>query len=384
MILCVRTTPPISRKTQGLSSPSENPTSRSSRGNAAHISSEKAAIREPPHVGCYFLNRLSALFRAIRVAFCLAGAGCAAAAVMSEDCGTGPAQRGWRTCGDAAPFSWEATHQDLAVTWDSSHTNSFFYRSLGTVLTTGDDFSFSFDLRLSDLRVGSTPGKSNEFEIAVGLLNYRSATNANAFRGAGVSPTYGVRNIVEFDYFPDAGLGATFATTVISSNNVFAYAHNDPLTLSLGDTFRLTLSYTASDQVLRTSALKNGAPFGPLGDVSLAGKPDFRVDSFAVTSYSDAIQLCGPQYFGSILAHVVLDNVALVVPPPPLGKISLRQTNAAWLVEFNSLTNWVYTLEGSTNFSAWLPAGPATTGHGPTLRFPDSPAAPPTRFYRAP
>src|SRR6266481_1133612 len=58
MILCVRTTPPIARKTQGLGSPLKNATSRGSRGNQAHISSEKAAIREPPHVGCYFLNRL--------------------------------------------------------------------------------------------------------------------------------------------------------------------------------------------------------------------------------------------------------------------------------------------------------------------------------------
>jgi len=321
-------------------------------------------------------------FREVCFAVWLAGALQAEAAVITEDFATDPAQRGWRTFGDASLFSWDATHQDLAVTWDSSHTNSFFYRSLGTVLTTGDDFSLSFDLRLSDLRVGSTPGKSNEFEIAVGLLNYRSATNANAFRGAGASQTYGVRNIVEFDYFPDAGLGATFATTVISSNNVFAYAHNFPLTLSIGDTFRLTLSYTASDQLLRTSALKNGAPFSPLADVSLAGKPDFRVDSFAVTSYSDAIQTGAPQYFGSILAHGVLDNVALVVPPPPLGKIGLRQTNAVWRVEFNSLTNWVYTLEGSTNFSAWLPAGPATTGNGATLSLPDANAAPAKRFYR--
>ncbi len=339
-------------------------------------------MREPPHVGCYFLKRRLARFRAIRVAFWLAGACCAAAAVITEDFAIDPAHRGWRTFGDASLFSWNAMNQDLAVTWDSSHTNSFFYRSLGTVLTTGDDFSLSFDLRLSDLRVGSTPGKSNEFEIAVGLVDYRSATNANAFRGAGVSPTYGVRNIVEFDYFPDAGFGDTFATTVISSNNVFAYAHNFPLTLSVGDTFRLTLSYTASDQLLRTSALKNGAPFSPLADVSLAGKPDFRLDAFAVTSYSDAIQAGAPQYYGSILAHGVLDNVALVVPPPPLGKISLRQTNTAWRVEFNSLTNWVYTLEGSTNFYAWLPAGPATTGNGATLSLPDANAAPAKRFYR--
>src|SRR5260370_38388942 len=105
--------------------PLKSSTSRSSRGNEAQISSEKAAIREPPHVGCYFLNRLSALFRAIRVAFCLAGAGCAAAEVITEDFATDPAQRGWRTFGDASPFAWDATHPDLPVTWDPSHTNRF-------------------------------------------------------------------------------------------------------------------------------------------------------------------------------------------------------------------------------------------------------------------
>jgi hypothetical protein len=36
----------------------KNTTCRNSRGNEAQISSEKEAMREPPHVGCYFLNGL--------------------------------------------------------------------------------------------------------------------------------------------------------------------------------------------------------------------------------------------------------------------------------------------------------------------------------------
>ncbi len=38
--------------------PLENATTRSSRGNEAQFSAETEAIGEPPHVGCYFLNRL--------------------------------------------------------------------------------------------------------------------------------------------------------------------------------------------------------------------------------------------------------------------------------------------------------------------------------------
>src|SRR5204862_3829633 len=131
-------------------------------------------------------------------AFWLAIAPPGRAATLSEDFAAHPAAHGWRVFGDASLFHWNSTNRNLDVTWDSSHTNSFYYLPLGTVLTRSDDFMFSFDVRLSDIRVGSTPGKSNEFEIAVGLINYRSATNAKAFRGAGVSATYGVRNIVEF------------------------------------------------------------------------------------------------------------------------------------------------------------------------------------------
>ena len=159
-------------------------------------------------------------------------------------------------------------------------------------------------------RLGITPGKTNEFQIAVGLINHASATNTNAFRGAGQSATYGVRNLVEFDYFPDAGFGETFATTVVSTNNRIYPAHNFPLKMTTGDTFRVTFVYSASNQLLRTSATRNGVPFGlppsnTLADLSLAGKQDFRVDAFAISSYSDAIQTGPPAFHGSVLAHEI-------------------------------------------------------------------------------
>lgn len=320
--------------------------------------------------------------RCLCLAFLLAIALPSRAAVFTENFSTDPAERGWRVSGDAALFRWDATNQNLEVTWDSSHTNSFFFLPLGTVLAKSDDFEFSFDVRLSDIRAGSTPGKSNEFEIAIGLLHYRSATNANAFRGAGASSTYGVRNLVEFDYFPDAGFGDTFATTVVATNNVFAFAHNFPLTLSTGQVFRITLAYAASNQVLRTSALRNGMPFSPMDDVSLASAPDFRVDSFAVISYSDAIQAGLPKYHGSVLAHGVVDNVQLVLPPPPMGSVSLRRTSSIWSVEFAGRTSWIYTLEGSTSVTSWQPIGAARSGTGVLLGLQDTNAPMPKLFYR--
>ncbi len=314
--------------------------------------------------------------------FWLATAVAAEAAAVSEDFTTDPASRGWRIFGDTSLFHWNALDHNLAVTWDSSHSNSFFYLPLGTILEKADDFEFSFNLRLSDIRLGNTPGKTNEFEIAVGLLDYRSATNARAFRGAGVSAAYGVRNIVEFDYFPDAGFGDTFSTTVISTNNVFAYYNNDPLTLTVQDTYRITMSYAASNQVLRTSATKNGLPYSPLGDVSLAGKPDFRVDSFAIISYSDAIQAGLPAYYGSILAHGFVDNIALVTPPAPVRNLLVQQTNSLWHAKFTSLTNWVYTLEASANVRVWTAISSSTPGTGGTMCLTDNNPGASQMFYR--
>src|SRR5882762_8859887 len=127
-------------------------------------------------------------------------------AIISQDFASDPASGGWRSQGDTSLFRWNSTNQNVEVTWDSSRTNGFFYLPLGTILTKSDDFSFSFDIRLKDIRTGISAGKTDTFEIAIGLLNSRTVTNVNYFRGAGVSAAYGVRNLVEFDYFPQAGL----------------------------------------------------------------------------------------------------------------------------------------------------------------------------------
>ena len=309
------------------------------------------------------------------------------AAVIQENFATDPFARGWRAFGDASLFHWSAANQNLEVTWDSSRTNSFFHLPLGTIVTRSDDFSFSFDVRLSDIRLGNTPGKTNEFQIAIGLLNYASATRTNSFVGTGVNSTYGIRNAVEFDYFPDAGFGETFATVVVSTNNRIYPAHNFPLRMTTDDTFRITMIYTASNQLLRTSATKNGAPFGKLpgntlDDLLLAGRNDFRVDSFAVISYSDAIQAGLPAYHGSILAHGTVDNVQINVPQPPISNLRLSFTNSAWRTQFTSATNWTYTLERSTDLVAWSVASPATAGTGTVLSLPDNNPPSTNSFYR--
>ena len=321
------------------------------------------------------------------IAVLLATALPSGAAVFQENFATDPFARGWRTFGDASLFHWSAANQNLEVTWDSSRTNSFYYLPLGTIVTKSDDFSFSFDVRLGDIRLGNTPDKTNEFQIALGLMNYASATRTNAFRGAGQSAAYGVRNLVEFDYFPDAGFGETFASTVVSTNNRIYPVHNFPVPMTTGDIFRITMTYAASNQLLRTSATKNGAPFGlplanTLADLSLAGRNDFRVDSFAVISYSDAIQTGPAAFQGSVLAHGTVDNVQLVVPAPPVSDLQLSFENSTWHARFSSMTSWTYKLERCADLLSWTPVSTAVNGTGAMLSLQDTNSSGSKSFYR--
>jgi len=236
------------------------------------------------------------MHRAI-LAFC-AGASAysfASGAAVTEDFTLDPQTRGWKTHGDSGLFAWQKNSGELGVTWDSARSNSFYYLPLGTILSRDDNFSFEFKVRLADVAIGTTPDKPYTFQIAAGFLNLHSATATNFNRASGQNNLNGPENLVEFDYFPDSGFGATVALSVVSTNNRFAFSHNHPLELTPGDWFHVILSYQATNQSLETTMTKNGQPFGlppenQFPALSLAGLPDFRVDSFAISSYSDAGQ----------------------------------------------------------------------------------------------
>ncbi|HTD65012.1 MAG TPA: hypothetical protein VK846_00580 [Candidatus Limnocylindria bacterium] len=312
---------------------------------------------------------------------------CARAATLAELFATAPIARGWKVFGDTNLFRWNATNENLEVTWDSSRSNSFFHLPLGTIVSKSDDFSLAFDLRLSDIAIGTSSNKPDTFEIAIGLINSINATNPNSFRGMGVSAAYGVRNAIEFDYFPAAGIiDATFAPTVISSNNAIAFSDNR-LEMSMNALFRISMTYSASNQTLKTSVTRNGVPFGSppgntLKDLALANHKDFRVDQLAIINYSDALQFGSTQYWGSILAHGVVDNVVVNVPDGPLSDLVGTKTNSTWRATFATKTNWFYSLERTEDFVAWSPASPTNSGTGGMLLLEDTNASADQWFYR--
>ena len=330
-----------------------------------------------PRMNLHFRNECGCLARNVVALTCWFLCLPVVADTTIENFAANPLFNGWKIHGAADLFHWNSSNQNLEVIWDSAWPNSFFYRALGTVLTKSDDFSVAFDLKFQDIQVGVNPGRPFTFQAAVGFLNLAQATSTNFARGTGINLASGPRNVVEFDYFPDSGFGATISPTIISSNNQFATTFNFPLELTTNDRFRVVLRYTATNQTLATDIQRNGQPFNSIKDVILdSGFPDFRADTIAVSSYSEG----GAD--GSILAHGTVDDFQIITPGPPLAGIAGAFTNGFWQVQFLTRTNWFYTLERTTNFESWTTVSPRHTGTGKYVFLQDAAAPNDRAFYR--
>jgi hypothetical protein len=313
----------------------------------------------------------------------------ARATVITEDFSANPLQNGWQIFGNTNLFQWDSTNHDLAVTWDSSQANSYFYHPLGTVLTRDDDFSIEFDLQLNDIASGMEPGKTGPLQLGFGFLNFTNATSTNFMRGAyGSAP-----NVAEFDYYPRGyytdpfyDSPATATPSFISGVDSYDYA---PADLSVYDnelptnqTVHVTLIYKASNQTTVVFLTTNGVPVGQLpplvlnSDNGFFDSDDFAVDTFSVSSYSSA-----GDDFDSVLAHGTVGNIVVTLPPPAQN-LTGAFSNSVWRVQFTDHINWLYTLERTTNFVSWTDASSTTNGNGTSLFLQDT--NPPTEeaFYR--
>jgi hypothetical protein len=304
------------------------------------------------------------------------------AVTITEDFSANPLGRGWQIFGDTNLFHWDPTNQNLQVTWDSSQTNSYFYHDTGTILSREDDFQLSFDLVFQDYQLGTTPGKTNTFETAIGFLNLVNATQPTFSRGSGVNATYGPKNLVEFNFFPAFSvLSDTYPPTIdqviVSTNNAWLYNQDNLLDMPPGDLFHMQLVYTAATRTLTTTTLRNGMQYGVVQTITVGTNFDFRVAAVSVSSYSDHYS-----DGGSILAHGTVGNIIFTVPPPPVAAVLGGFSNHVWRVQFNSRTNWVYTLDRASDLQSWAPVSPATSGNGTNLVLMDTNSATSKEFYR--
>lgn len=269
----------------------------------------------------------------------------------------------WHSHGETSLFVWDAAAGAMDVTWDSARTNSYFYLPLGLTLTRADDFKLTFKVALNEIAIGTTEGKPYTFQIAVGLLNVSNAFDPEFYRGAGVDAAHGARNLVEFNYFPDSGFGATVAPTIATASNNIAFSGNYPLELAAKDIYRVEMQFDAATQTLNSRLWRNDELYPPEGLKPLklsTNFADFRLNAIAISSYSDAGQT--PPFAGSIQARGWIDDIELTV----WHRLPLQVANsgdAELTLRFPTEAGWTYQVESSSNLMQWT-AGLQVTGQG--------------------
>ena len=311
---------------------------------------------------------------------------CSLAATISASFTNDPAADGWQIFGDTNLFHWNSAHQNLAVTWDSSQSNSYFFHPLGTIVTRHDDFTIAFDLQINDIVSGNEPGKISPMELGFGFLN-RAAATAPGFERAAAS------NLAELDYFPlgyylgDDGktntIYPTLVPTFISSSYDYAPGSYEPwiATFPTGLLVHISLTYTAGNQTLVAAFQTNGVDCLEIPPVVLTdtfpSNSDFAGDMFSITSYGSAGDI-----YDSVLAHGTVANIVVTVPPPPIQNLSGSFSNGLWQVQFTSQTNWLYTLQSTADFQSWTDVSSTTSGSGTNLFLQATNAPTDKAFYR--
>ena len=316
----------------------------------------------------------------------------AGAATFTEDFSTPPAQRGWEAHGEASLFQWNAAQGWLEVAWDSSRSNSYFRRPLGVILAKTDSFTLGFDLCLLEARIGVNPEKPYSFEVALGFHNSWQAVRETFQRGRGVGHS---PNLVEFDYFPEYynpedlfSHHATVWPTFTSTNGSFNYSGpNDfrELVLPTNTWLRVRMVYDGATRLLSTTLRASPTPFAPgeEGAVWLAlttplapSFTDFRVDTFAVASYSDA------GAGGSLYARGYVDNVTWTVPDAPVQGLHTARTANGLELRWQAAPDHRYGVEASADLRQWTPQQAPAPGTGGWLSWPLGTLPAERRFFR--
>ncbi|MCH2385807.1 MAG: hypothetical protein MK293_11185 [Pedosphaera sp.] len=290
-----------------------------------------------------------------------------------ENFSANPLANGWAAHGDESLFEWDAEGGALAVTWDSEKPNSNFHRPLGLTLTEADTFAFAFDIALDEVKAGHLDGQPYTFEIAVGLMSIESAKADGFSRGTGTDSP----NLVEWDYFPDTGFGATISPAIASGKSQFAAGFTFPAELVVGKKYSVRMEYDPAERTLKTFMLENDKAWKTIKTVALADDfVGFAVDAFSISSYTAK----GSK--SSLLANGSVDNLAIGVGRSKPRIVNTRLADGQWTARSFGYGTADYLLERSADLRGWQPVRNGVREDGFYLRLIDENPSLGDGFYR--
>ena len=112
-------------------------------------------------------------------------------------------------------------------------------------------------------------------------------------------------NLVEWDYFPDTGFGATVSPALASSKSEFSAGFTFPAELTKGKVYTVRMGYDGSTGVLKTEMLEEGKPWKTIAEVKRKNAhAGFLVDTFQSATSR-------PRSESSLLATGTIDELAI-------------------------------------------------------------------------
>ena len=291
----------------------------------------------------------------------------------AEDFSADPLASSWVVHGDESLFEWDAEAGVLAVTWDSEKPNSSFHRPLGLVLTEADAFAFTFDIVLDEVKAGHLDGQPYTFEVAVGLVDIETAKADGFSRGTGSDSP----NLVEWNYFPDTGFGATVSPAIASGKSQFAAGFTFPASLAAGEKYSVRMEYDPGERTLKTFVLENGKAWKEIQSVKLQDDfSGFSVDAFSISSYTAK----GTE--SSLFATGTVDNLAIAVARSQPRIVGARLVDGQWRARTFAFDAAGYLLERSANLNDWHAVGNGVRVDGFYLQLTDEEPPDGDGFYR--
>ena len=255
-----------------------------------------------------------------------------------------PLTKGWSVHGDKSLFEWDEDSESLRVKWDTERPSSFFYKPLGRVLTESNSFACTFQITLDSVKAGYLEGKPYTFQVALGLLNISSAIDKNFNRGTGSDSP----NLVEWDYFPDTGFGATVSPAVASDKSEFSAGFTFPAELLIGKTYSIKLIYLSEERVLKTEMLEDGKSWENIQTVEISSDfSGFFVDTFSISNFS------AKDSESSLLAIGIVDEVALVTSDTLPKLFGVKINGSQWEAKSFLIEPEIWKVESSNDVLNW-------------------------------
>jgi hypothetical protein len=102
------------------------------------------------------------------------------------------------------------------------------------------------------------------------------------------------------------------------------------------------------------------------------------VDSFSISSFSSA-----GDPFDSVLARGTVDNLTVTAQRQPITRLTGGpDTNGFWAAQFFAHSNWLYTLERTSDFASWKSVSVTLPGQEDYLTLQETNTLAAQAFYR--